>query len=203
MGLGAMNLVFLMLSFKSALSCSSFTLFKRLFSFSRIISSAYLRLLVFLLAFLIPVCDSFSLTFRMTYSAQELNKQGDSIHLGHCCWAAQSCLTPGDPMDCSTVGFPVFHHLLGHWTFLSPPDTFTTERCSCFSPATSFSLKLLVISLCSFLVIYCTLSGLGSSSSGVISFCLFTLSKGLSRQKYWTRLPFPSPKRLEYSALCF
>ena len=25
---------------------------------------------------------------------------------------AQSCLTPCDPMDCSTPGFPVLHHLL-------------------------------------------------------------------------------------------
>ena len=28
-----------------------------------------------------------------------------------CCSAAQSCATPWDPMDCSTPGFPVFHHL--------------------------------------------------------------------------------------------
>ena len=69
MGLGAMILVFLLLSFKSALSLSSFTLFKRLFGSSRVISSAYLRLLTFLLAILIPVCDSFSLIFCMTYSA--------------------------------------------------------------------------------------------------------------------------------------
>ena len=29
-----------------------------------------------------------------------------------CCSAAQSCLTLYDPMDCSTPGFPVPHHLL-------------------------------------------------------------------------------------------
>ena len=29
-----------------------------------------------------------------------------------CCSVAQSCLTLCDPMDCSTTGFPVFHHLL-------------------------------------------------------------------------------------------
>ena len=28
-----------------------------------------------------------------------------------CCSAAQSCATLWDPMDCSTPGFPVFHHL--------------------------------------------------------------------------------------------
>ena len=29
----------------------------------------------------------------------------------HCCSVAQSCLTLCDPMDCSTPGFPVLHHL--------------------------------------------------------------------------------------------
>ena len=29
-----------------------------------------------------------------------------------CCSVAQSCLTFRDPMDCSTSGFPVLHHLL-------------------------------------------------------------------------------------------
>ena len=38
-----------------------------------------------------------------------------------CCWVAQSCLTLCTPMDCSTPGFPVHHHLLefaqihAHW----------------------------------------------------------------------------------------
>ena len=70
-------LVFWMLSFKPAFSLSSFILIKRLFSsFSlsviRMVSSAYLRLL-FLLAVLIPACDSSSLAFCMVYSVCELN----------------------------------------------------------------------------------------------------------------------------------
>ena len=28
-----------------------------------------------------------------------------------CCSVAKSCLSLGDPMDCSTPGFPVYHHL--------------------------------------------------------------------------------------------
>ena len=68
------NLFFLMLSLKPAFSLSSFTFIKRLFSSSlfsaiKVVSSAYLRLLVFLLAILIPVCDSFSPAFHITYSA--------------------------------------------------------------------------------------------------------------------------------------
>ena len=80
MGLDAMILVFSKFSFKPAFSLSSFTFFKRLFSFSslcaiRVISSAYLRLLIFLLAILIPAFYSSSLEFRMLYSAYKLNKR--------------------------------------------------------------------------------------------------------------------------------
>ena len=68
MGPDAMILVFWMLSFKTTLSLSSFTFIKRLFSSSslsaiRVVSSAYLRLLIFLLAILIPACASSSPVF--------------------------------------------------------------------------------------------------------------------------------------------
>ena len=63
MGLDAVILVFQMLSFKPAFSLSSFTFIKRPFGSSllsaiRVVSSAYLRLLIFLLAILIPACAS-------------------------------------------------------------------------------------------------------------------------------------------------
>ena len=62
MGPDAMIFVFWRLSFTSDFSLSYFTFIKRLFSFSslsalRVVSSAYLRLLIFLPAILIPVCD--------------------------------------------------------------------------------------------------------------------------------------------------
>ena len=84
MGLDAMILIFLMLSFKPTFSLSSFTFIKRLFSSSslsaiRVVSSAYLKLLIFLLAILIPACASSSQAFLMMYSAHKLNKQGDNI----------------------------------------------------------------------------------------------------------------------------
>ena len=74
MGPDAMILVLIMLSFKPTFSLSSFTLSKRFFSSSslpaiRMVVSANLRLLVFLLAILIPTCDSSSLAFHMLYSA--------------------------------------------------------------------------------------------------------------------------------------
>ena len=66
MGPDGMILVFWMLSFKPAFSLSPFTFIKRFFCFSslpaiEVVSFAYLRLLIFLLAILIPACDSFSL----------------------------------------------------------------------------------------------------------------------------------------------
>ena len=83
MELDAMTLVFWMLSFKPTFSLSSFTFIKRLFSSSlsaiRVVSSAYLRLLIFLPAILIPACASSSPAFLMMYSACKLNKQGDNI----------------------------------------------------------------------------------------------------------------------------
>ena len=62
----AMIFVFWVLSFKPAFSLSSFTFIKRLLSSSslsaiRVVSSAYLRLLLFLPAILISACPSFQL----------------------------------------------------------------------------------------------------------------------------------------------
>ena len=76
--------VFWMLSFKTAFSLSSFTFIKRLFSSCllssiRVMSSEYLRLLIFLPAVLIPAHDSYSPPFHMMYSAYKLNKQGNNI----------------------------------------------------------------------------------------------------------------------------
>ena len=62
-------------------------------------------------------------------------------------------------------------------------DTSTTKRHFHFGPATSFFLQLLVITLCSSPVENWTPSDLGGSSSSVISFCLFILLMGFSRQK--------------------
>ena len=66
-------LVFGMLSFKPAFSLSSFVSIKRLFSSSlsaiRVVSPAYLKLLIFLPAILILACDSSSQAFHMMYSA--------------------------------------------------------------------------------------------------------------------------------------
>ena len=76
----------LILSFKQAFSLSSFIFIKKLFSSSslyavRVVPSAYLRLLIFLLAILGPACASSSPAFLMMYSAAAAAK------------LLQSCLT--------------------------------------------------------------------------------------------------------------
>ena len=81
MGLDAVIFLFWMLSFEPTFSFYSFPLIKRFFTSSslstiRVVSSAYLRLLIFLLAVLIPAYDSSSLAFHMMYSAC---KQNDNI----------------------------------------------------------------------------------------------------------------------------
>ena len=88
MGLDAMILGFWMLGFKTASSLSSFTSIKSLFSSSslsviRVVTSAYLRLLIFLLEILIPAYASSSPAFLMMYSACQLNKHGDNIQPWH------------------------------------------------------------------------------------------------------------------------
>ena len=62
------------------------------------VSSAYMRLLIFLPAILIPACASSSPAFHMIYSAYKLNKQSDNI---------QSWRTPFPIWNQSLVPHPV------------------------------------------------------------------------------------------------
>ena len=79
-----MILVFSMLNCKLAFSLSSFTFMKRLFSSSalsalRVVSSTYLKLLIFLLAVLIPVITSILNSFFICKMGQQC------IYLLMCC----------------------------------------------------------------------------------------------------------------------
>ena len=91
----AMILVFWMLSFQPTFSLSSFTFIKSLFSSSslsaiRVVSSAYLRLLIFLPAILIPACASSSpaqVTYTaLTYSFSHLEPVCYSMSSSNCCF---------------------------------------------------------------------------------------------------------------------
>ena len=87
---------------------------------------------------------------------------------------------------------PMQYCSLEHWTSLSPPDTSPSECHFCFSPATSFFLKLLVIALCSSPVAYWTLSCLGGFSSGIIFLPFYTVH-GVLEVRLLEWLPFPPP----------
>ena len=94
MGPDAVILMFLILSLQPALSLSFFTLIKRLSSSSslsaiRVVSSAYLQLLIFLPEILIPIWHLSSLAFYMMFSAYKLNKQGDT-NFGPVCFSMSS-----------------------------------------------------------------------------------------------------------------
>ena len=84
--MGPYAMIFIFWIFLSQLFHSSLSLSSRgsLFSSSllsaiRVVSSAYLRLLIFSPVILIPACALSSLASRMMYSAYKLNKQSDNI----------------------------------------------------------------------------------------------------------------------------
>ena len=76
-----------------------------------------------------------------------------------------------------------------HKTLLPSPVTSTTGCCCCFGSVSSFFLEFV---LHWYPVAYWVPTDLGSSFFSVLSFCLFTLFMGFSRQEYWSGLPFPS-----------
>ena len=105
---------------------------------------------------------------------------------------AISCLTTSNLpwfMDL-TFQVPMQYCSLQHWTLLPSPVKSTTGLCFHFGSMSSFVLEL-------FLhfspVAYWAPTNLGSSSFSVLSFCLFILFMGFSRQEYWSDLPFLSP----------
>ena len=134
-GTGWHDLSFLNVEFKPAFSFFPFTFIKRLFNSSllsaiRVVSSAYLRLLMFLLAILIPACTSSSPAFHTMCSAFKLNKQGDNIWfwctpfptwnqsivpcpvLTVASWPAYRCLKRQVRWSGIPISFRIFHSLL-------------------------------------------------------------------------------------------
>ena len=89
-----------------------------------------------------------------------------------------------------TFQVPMQYCSLQHQTLLPSPVTSTIGHCFRFGSIPSF---FLVLFLHSSPVVYWAPTDLGSSSFSVISFCLFILFMGFSRQEYWSGLPLPSP----------
>ena len=89
-----------------------------------------------------------------------------------------------------TFQVPMQYCSLQHQTLLPSPVTSTTGYCFCFVSIPSFFLELFLHWSS---VAYWAPTDLGSPSFSVLSFRLFVLFMGFSRQEYWSRLPFPSP----------
>ena len=103
-----------------------------------------------------------------------------------------SCLTTSN-LPCfmdQTFQFPMQSYSLQQPTLLPSPVPFTTRCCFCFGSSPSCFLELF---LHWFPVAYWAPTNLGSSTFSVLSFCLFILFMGFSRQEHWSGLPFPSP----------
>ena len=89
-----------------------------------------------------------------------------------------------------TFQVPMQYCSLQHWTLIPSSVTSTTGCCFYSGSTSSLFLEL-------FLhwspVAYGTPADLGSSSFSILSFCLFILFMGFSRQECWSGMPIPSP----------
>ena len=113
---------------------------------------------------------------------------------------AISCLTTSNLpwfMDL-TFQVPMQYCSLQHQTLLLSPVTSTTGYCFCFGSIPLFFLELFLYLP---LVVYWAPTDLGRSSFSILSFCLFILFMGFSRQEYWSGFPFPSPVDHVFSGL--
>ena len=105
---------------------------------------------------------------------------------------AISCLTTSNLPWFVDITFqvPMQYCSLQHWTLLLSPLISTTGCRFCFDCISSFFLELF---LYLYPEAYWAHTNLGSSSFNVLSFCLFIVFMGFSRQENWSGLPFPSP----------
>ena len=104
---------------------------------------------------------------------------------------AISCLTTSNLpwfMDL-TFQVPMQYCCLQNQTLLPSPVTSTAGHWFCFGSISSFFLELFLYSSP---VAYWAPTHLGSSSFPILSFCLFILFMGFSREEYWSGLTFPS-----------
>ena len=141
-----MILVFLMLSFKPTFSLFSFTFIRRLLSSSSlsaisVVLSAYLMLLIFLLAILIRVCASSSPVFLMMYSGNQSSAGKESA-----CNVGDLGLIPGlgrsagrghdNLFQYSCLEKPHRQRNLAGYSPWSQKESGTTERLSTFTGRT-------------------------------------------------------------------
>ena len=93
-----------------------------------------------------------------------------------------------------TFQVPIQYCSLKLQTLLLSPVTSTTGYCFCFGSIPSFFLELFF----HWSPVACWVSDLVSSSFSILSFCLFILFMGFSRQEYWSGLP----SLLQWTTFC-
>ena len=108
---------------------------------------------------------------------------------------AISCLTTSNLLWSMNLTFqvPMQYCSSQHQTLLSPPGTLTAGCCFHCGSASSFLLELYLHSSEAAYWIPTYLGVEWGAHLSVLSFCLFILSMELSRQEFWSGLPFPSP----------
>ena len=99
---------------------------------------------------------------------------------------AISCLTTSNLPWFMDLTFQVLtqYYSLQHQSLLPSPVTSTTWHCFCFGLVSSFFLELFLWSP----VAYRAPTDLGNSSFSFLSFWLYMLLMGFSRQEYWSNL---------------
>ena len=105
---------------------------------------------------------------------------------------AISCLTTSNlPWFMDPIfQVPMQYCSLQYRTLLPSPVTSTTRHYFRFASYSSFFLELFL----HWSPVACWApTDLGSTSFNILSFCLFILFMGFSRQECWSGLPFPSP----------
>ena len=113
---------------------------------------------------------------------------------------AISCLTTSNLPWFMDLAFqvPMQYCSLQHRILLPSPVTSTTGFRFYFGPLSSFFLELFLYPSP---VAYWVPADLGSSSFCILSFCLFILFMGFSRQEYWSGLPLSCPVEYVLSEL--
>ena len=130
----------------------------------RVASSAYLRLLIFLLAILILACASSCLAFYMMYSAYKLNKQSDNIQPWHtsfpiwnqsvvpclvltvASWPAYRFLRRQERWSDIPISLRIFHSLL--WSTQSKALVWSIKQ-MLFWNSLAFSMIQRILAICS------------------------------------------------------
>ena len=107
------------------------------------------------------------------------------------CSVFNSCLTVGDPMNCSTPGFPVLHH------FLELAQTHVHRVGDAIQPSHPLSPPSLpAFNLSQHQDGLCTLSRVQPSATLWTVTRQAPLTTEFSRQEYWSASLFPTPGHL-------